>query len=29
MVRGLGIEKEKRAYRKPFQLHRDDCIETR
>jgi two-component system sensor histidine kinase AtoS len=29
MVRGFGEENEKRAYRKPFHMHRHDCIETR
>jgi len=29
MVRGFGEENEKQAYRKPFHMHRHDCIETR
>lgn len=29
MVRGFGDENEKKAYRKPFHMHRHDCIETR
>jgi hypothetical protein len=28
-VRGFGDQNEKRAYRKPFHLHRHDRIETR
>ncbi|MCK9195991.1 MAG: ATP-binding protein [Syntrophales bacterium] len=28
MVRGFGVKNEKRAYRKPFHLHRHECIET-
>lgn len=29
MVMGFGQENERRAYKKPFDLHRHDCIETR
>jgi PAS domain S-box-containing protein len=29
MVRGFGDENEKKAYRRPFHMHRHDCIETR